>query len=124
MERLLRMSKEQYVAQLRAEVERVLGQVADAVNDAPDGHVINGSEMRVRELMGELRTVVFEKAVQMRVDETEGAFSPSQGRVGAAQEQQGTLDADGADGQRPDCDASRPLARRGRRARRGARRGV
>ena len=80
MERLLRMSKERYVAEMRSEVERVLGQVADAVNDAPDGHVISGSEMRVRDLMAELRTRVFERAVQMRVDETEGAFSPSQGR--------------------------------------------
>ncbi len=115
MERLLRMSKEQFVTELRAEVERVLGQVADAVNDAPDGHVINGSEMRVRELMGELRTRVFEKAVQMRVDETEGAFSPSAGRGGPAPTQQGTLDADGADGQRPDRDPAYALARRGRR---------
>jgi hypothetical protein len=69
-------------------VERVLGQVADAVNDAPDGHVINGSEMRVRDLMAELRARVFERAVQMRVDETEGAFSPSGGPVdGPAQTQ-------------------------------------
>ena len=80
MERLLRMSKERYIAEMRAEVERVLGEVADAVNDAPDGHVIDGSEMRVRDLMAELRTRVFERAVQMRVDETEGAFSPSAGR--------------------------------------------
>ena len=80
MERLLRMTKERFVTEMRAEVERVLGEVADAVNDAPDGHVIDGSEMRVRELMAGLRARVFERAVQMRVDETEGAFSPSDGR--------------------------------------------
>jgi hypothetical protein len=81
MERLLRMSKERFVAEMRAEVDRVLGEVADAVNDAPDGHVIDGSEMRVRDLMAGLRARCFERAVQMRVDETEGAFSPS-GRRG------------------------------------------
>jgi hypothetical protein len=61
---------------MRAEAERVLGGVADAVNDAPDGHVIGGSEMRVRDLMAEVRARVFERAVRMRVDETEGALPP------------------------------------------------
>lgn len=80
MERLLRMSKEQYVAEMRAEVDRILGQVADAVNDAPDGQVLSGSEMQVRDLMAELRQTAYQKALQMRIDETEGAFSPSEGR--------------------------------------------
>jgi hypothetical protein len=111
MERLLRMDRGQFLREMRAEVERVLGQVADAVNDAPDGHVISGSEMRVRELMGELRTAAFQKAVQMRVDETEGAFSPSQGRVGPAQAAQGPGGADDADRQRADRGAAGAVAR-------------
>ena len=114
MDRLLRMDKEQFLREMRAEVERVLGQVADAVNDAPDGHVINGSEMRVRELMGELRTKAFERAVQMRVDETEGAFPPSPGRVGPAQAEQGPGGADDADGQRADRGTAGVVARRRR----------
>ena len=114
MDRLLRMDREQFLREMRAEVERVLGQVADAVNDAPDGRVISGSEMRVRELMGELRAAAFQKAVQMRVDETEGAFSPSRGRVGPAQAEQGPGGADDADGQRADRGAAGAVARPGR----------
>jgi len=85
MDRLLRMDKEQYIAAMRGEVDRILGQIADAVNDAPDGQVINGSEMQVRDLMAELRHKAFETAVQMRVDQTEGAFSPSPRRIGPTQ---------------------------------------
>jgi hypothetical protein len=36
-----------YVAALRVQVEAVLGQVADAISTAPDGHVIAASEMTV-----------------------------------------------------------------------------
>ena len=58
MDRLLRMDKEQFISRMLAEARETLGQVADAVNDAADGHVISGSEVRVRDLMGELRTRV------------------------------------------------------------------
>ena len=90
MDRLVQMDKEEYVRQMRQEMERILGQVADAVNGAPDGNVISGSEMQVRDLMGELRKTAFEKAVQMRIDATESSFSPSDGRRGTTQTRQGT----------------------------------
>ena len=118
MERLIKMSKERFVEEMRAEMERVLGQVADAVNNAPDGYLINGSEMQVRDLMGELRKTVFEKAVQMRIDETEGAFSPSEGHIGQGQAEQGSKSAEHGDGQRTDRDASSAVVRQGRRKRR------
>ena len=119
MDRLVQMSKEQYVAAMRPEMERILGEIADAVNKAPDGHLIAGSEMQVRDLMGQLRTMAYEKAVQMRIDETEGAFSPSAGHEGAPQGRQGQVAAERADEQRADRDASPALARR-RRGRRHA----
>ena len=65
---------------VQEEARRVFGQVADAVNDAATGNVINASEMQVRDAMGELRKRAFEKAVQMRIDSTESSFSPSEGR--------------------------------------------
>jgi hypothetical protein len=117
MDRLLRMDKEEYLRQMRQEVERILGQVADAVNDAPDGNVINGSEMQVRDLMGELRKAAYEKAVQMRIDSTESSFPPSAGRVGPAPAEQGPLPPQPADGQRADRNAANALAR-GRRGKR------
>jgi hypothetical protein len=91
MDRLVRMDKDEYVRQMRQEMERILGQVADAVNDAPDGKVISGSEMQVRDLMAELRKVAYEKAVQMRIDSTESSFSPSAGRDRQAPTKQGPL---------------------------------
>jgi hypothetical protein len=89
MDRLLRMSAEVFKAAVQARVEEVLGRIAQAVNDAPDGRVIAASEKQVKELMEGLRREVFETALQMRVDETEGAFSPSAGRGGPADAQQG-----------------------------------
>jgi hypothetical protein len=89
MERLLAMDKQEYVSRMQAECRRIMEQVADAVNAAPTGNVISGSEMQVRDLMAELRRKAFEMAVQMRVDSTESTFSPSERCVGRAQGQQG-----------------------------------
>ena len=112
MDRLLQLDKERFVREMLAEAERAFAQVADAVNNAPDGNVINGSEMQVRDAMVALRQAAFEKAVQMRIDSTESSFSPSQGPTGQAQTQQGPRSADGSDDQREDRDPPRPLARR------------
>ena len=79
MDRLLTMDKDQFVREMMEEAKRVFGQVADAVNNAPTGNVINASEFQVRDSMEELRKAAFEKAVQMRIDSTESSFSPSQG---------------------------------------------
>lgn len=117
MDRLLRMERDEYLQQMRAEVERVLRQVADAVNDAPDGHVINGSEMQVRDLMNELRKTAYEQALQMRINATEAAFFPSPGRGRPAQAEQGSGLPQHADGQRADPDAADTLVRRRRRQR-------
>jgi hypothetical protein len=101
MDRLLQMDKQKYLAEMRAEAERVLGRVADAVNAASDGKVINASEWPVHDLMGEFRRVAFEKAVQMRIDSTEGSFSPSAGRGGPVQAKQGAQPAQRQQRQRP-----------------------
>jgi hypothetical protein len=102
MERLLTMDKEQFIAEMQAQVRQILGRVADAVNDAPTGNVINGSEIAVRDAMAELRQRVFEKAVQMRIDSTESSFSPSEGHDGQKQAEQGPPAADDAERQRAD----------------------
>jgi hypothetical protein len=79
MERLLTMDKQQYVPAMQAECRRIMERVADAVNNAPTGNVISGSEMQVRDLMAELRHKAFELAVQMRIDSTESSFSAGEG---------------------------------------------
>lgn len=61
---------------MRPQTEEMLREVMAAVNAAPDGAWINGSEMQVRDLLGEYRRKVFEKALQMKTNAAEGAFSP------------------------------------------------
>jgi hypothetical protein len=69
---------------MRADFEQTMRRVADAVNDAPDGHLIDGSEERVRDLMAEFRQRSFQAAAQMRVEATEVSadFSPGQAGLG------------------------------------------
>ena len=76
MDRLLTMDREGFMSAMQEEVRRVLGKVADAVNEAPTGNVISGSEIAVRDVMAEFREKAFELAVQMRIDSTESSFSP------------------------------------------------
>jgi len=61
---------------LGPECERLVQDVAAAVNQAPDGAVIAGSEYQVRDLLARFRQTVYEKAVQMRADAAASAFSP------------------------------------------------
>jgi hypothetical protein len=89
MDRLLTMDKQEYVSRMQAEIRRIMEQIADAVNAAPTGNVIGGSEMQVRDLMAELRRKAIETAVQMRIDSTESNFSPSEGCVGQAKREKG-----------------------------------
>jgi hypothetical protein len=102
MDRLLTMDKEQFITQMLEEARRTFGQVADAVNGAADGNVINGSEMQVRDAMVELQRRAFEKAVQMRIDPTESSFSPSGGQSVRGQTEQGPLAAQRPERQRAD----------------------
>ena len=76
MDRQVQFSTEQFIEQMRGEFEQTMRRVADAVNQAPDGQWINGSEVQVLEAMTEFRRRTYETALQMRVDEAEGAFSP------------------------------------------------
>lgn len=81
------ISKDELILQMRARFEETMAKVAAAVNAAPDGHWIDGSEEVCRDVLGEFRQAAYEAALQMRVQATEKtvAFSPSgqrQTRVG------------------------------------------
>ena len=77
MEGRPQITPEQLIAALRAEFEQAMRQVAQAVNAAPDGQWIAGSEEPVREVLGEFRRKAYERAVQLRIAAAEAAFSPS-----------------------------------------------
>jgi hypothetical protein len=56
-----KLSRDEFIAQMRARMEAMLGQVADAINDAPPGQIISGSEEQVRDLFADLRRQAFEE---------------------------------------------------------------
>jgi hypothetical protein len=116
MEGLKTMDKSEYVARMQGECRQIMEQIADAVNAAPTGRVISGSEMQVRDLMEKLRQKSFELAVQMRVDSHESTFSPS-GHGGESAGKQGAIQSQRDDVQRPDPVVAPALGRRGRRKR-------
>jgi hypothetical protein len=74
-------SRDEFIRQMRARFEQTLGQVADAINEAPPGQNIAGSEAQLRDLFADLRQQAFEAALQMRVDAAEAAFPLSEGRA-------------------------------------------
>ena len=113
MEQLKTMDPAEYAKRMQAECQQVLAQVAAAVNQAPTGHVINGSEMQVRDCFADLRQKAFQLAVQMRADAQESAFSPD-GPHGPTAGEQGAVQPQHPDGQRADQLVPAPLGRRQR----------
>lgn len=77
MERAPRVSPQEFAESMKQEFEEFAEGVMEAVNDAPDGQWIAGSEEQVRDLCAEMRRAVFERALQRRVDAAEAAFPPS-----------------------------------------------
>ncbi len=62
---------------LLAEFDKVVTQVADAVDDAPYGRVIRDSEEKARDSLDRFRQVVYQEVVQSKVNAAEAAFPPS-----------------------------------------------
>ena len=73
------LSRQEFLDRMRQEVEQALGRVADAINRAPPGPVIAGSEEPVRDTFAALRREAYEMAMQRRVDAAGAAFPPSPG---------------------------------------------
>jgi hypothetical protein len=63
--------------QVFAELERMVEEVADAVDDAPAGRVIRDSEEKARDALDRFRQVVYETALQGKINAAEAAFPPS-----------------------------------------------
>ena len=117
MDRLIQVERERLAAEMQWEMQALLGQVMDAVNAAKEGRLIQDSERPVLELMRDFQKRVYERAVQLRIDSTESAFSPSAGCQRQTQTQQGTgrkLASDAAGAGEP---APHAVLRPGRRKR-------
>jgi hypothetical protein len=71
------LSADQLIEQLRGRFEKLCRDVAQAVNQAPAGQVINASEETVRDLLADFRRATYQAAVQLRLDAAQAAFPPS-----------------------------------------------
>ena len=95
-----KLAVEAYQQRMRGKTEAILRGVAEAVNAAPDGAWINGSEMQVRDLFADLRREAYELALQMRLDVKQAAFSPDGSGRRSASAKQGSGPPQHADSQR------------------------
>jgi chemotaxis regulatin CheY-phosphate phosphatase CheZ len=77
---LPKLDRAQLHAELLAEFDRVVEDVADAVDGARPGHLINDSEESARDALDRFRQIVYEQAMQRKVDAAEAAFPPSDQR--------------------------------------------
>jgi len=71
-----RVTAEQILAEIGIDVERLAHKVADAINNAPAGSIIDQSEEEVRDAHAELRQKTYQKALSL-LDKNQQAFSPS-----------------------------------------------
>jgi len=78
MDKDVKITPEQLAKAMDADYQKLVQQVSAAVNEAPDGAVISGSEELVRETMARFRQKVYEKAIQLRTQAAQTAFSPSE----------------------------------------------
>jgi hypothetical protein len=62
---------------VREQVEAAVWKMMQAVNHAPPGELITGSEEAARDIGHELTRAVYEAALQLRITAAEAAFPPS-----------------------------------------------
>ena len=77
MDELPKLDRAALRLRMLAEFERTLDTVADAVDSARVGRLIRDSEEPVRVALDRFRQVVYETAMQAKVDAAEAAFPPS-----------------------------------------------
>jgi hypothetical protein len=80
MDKDVKITPEQLAKAMDPEYQKLVQLVSGAVNGAPDGAVICGSEELVRDAMARFRQKVYEKAIQLRTQAAQAAFSPSEGQ--------------------------------------------
>jgi hypothetical protein len=73
---LPRMSEHQFVEALRGKVEETLQRIAETINEAPTGKIIEASEEKVCRMLAELWTKALQLGVQMRLEAAEAEMPP------------------------------------------------
>lgn len=68
---------EQLKQLLKEDFDACISEVVKSIDTAKIGSIIDDSEEPVRAAVGRLRQKIFEKALQMKMDAADAAFSPS-----------------------------------------------
>ena len=68
-----RVTAEEILAEIHLDVKRMAQKVADAINNAEAGAIIDQSEEEVRDAHAELRQKTYQKAISL-LDENQQAF--------------------------------------------------
>jgi hypothetical protein len=72
-----KLDRERLLKELLVEAERTVNEVADAIDNAAAGRIIRDSEEPSRDALDRFRKLVYERALQGKVDAAEAAFPPS-----------------------------------------------
>jgi len=71
-----RVTADEILAEIGFDVEQMAQKVADAINNAQVGAIIDQSEEPVREALAELRQTTYQKSISL-LEKNQQAFSPS-----------------------------------------------
>jgi hypothetical protein len=71
------LSAQDLLDQMRGHFEKLCQDVAETVNQAPAGQIINASEEKVRDLLADFRLATYQAALQLRLQAAQAAFPPS-----------------------------------------------
>ncbi len=83
-----RVTKEQFKAALSEELDKLAESMAEAMNNAQWGHIIDQSEEPVRDAHADFRQQAYQKALEL-LAESQKSFSPSADSPQAQLEEQG-----------------------------------
>ena len=72
------IDRQELEKRLKDDIQRCIAEVTEAIDTARIGAIIDDSEEAVRIATSRLRQRIFQKAIQMKTDAAEAAFSPSQ----------------------------------------------
>jgi hypothetical protein len=76
--RVPKIDRQALEQQLKADFQRCIDEVVEAIDTARIGTIIDDSEEPVRDATSRLRQSIFQKAIQMKTNAAEAAFSPSE----------------------------------------------
>ncbi len=74
---LSKLDRQKLRERLLKEFDQVVEEVADAVDEAPAGRVIHDSEEKARDVLDRFRKIVYEEALQGKINAAQAAFPPS-----------------------------------------------